>query len=161
MQKCWKETPDKRPTFSSLKTMFAEMLQESNPYIQLDNINTHKAYYANPNTLDNGNVVPVNQSDDRSSIADNTQYLSSASATSSSSSSSASTPMESSSYELLKGNAGSYVVTYNNNTRGIVTIICDWGHYVVTAFQRRRIILVRPLNLHLHNYYCMAFEFAL
>ena len=106
MQKCWHEVPEKRPTFTALKMMFAEMLQENSPYIQLDNINTHKAYYKSLHTLEDGSINSGGQSGERLNEDDSAPFLSP------SSSSSASTPPESSSFNLLKSNAGTYMYVY-------------------------------------------------
>ena len=45
MQECWNDDSTDRPTFTQLKAKFDVMLAEDNPYIQFDNINTHKPYY--------------------------------------------------------------------------------------------------------------------
>ena len=45
MQECWNDDSADRPTFTQLKAKFDTMLAEDNPYIQFDNINTHKPYY--------------------------------------------------------------------------------------------------------------------
>ena len=45
MLECWNEAPDERKTFPELRSLFDAMLAENNPYIQFENINTHKPYY--------------------------------------------------------------------------------------------------------------------
>ena len=105
MQKCWQEMPEKRPSFTELRTMFAELLQENNFYIQLDNINTRRAYYTTSHALDDGNVNSGTLPGER--LGENDRGVSP-------SASSVSTPLESSSYDLLKGSAGVYM--YNIQT---------------------------------------------
>lgn len=42
---CWSDLPGDRKTFPELRSLFDAMLAEDNPYIQFENINTHKPYY--------------------------------------------------------------------------------------------------------------------
>jgi proto-oncogene tyrosine-protein kinase Ret len=97
MQKCWQEIPEERPSFTDLRTMFAELLQENSPYIQLDSINTHRSYYARPHTLEDSNVNSGMMSGERLRANDRSA---------SPSASSTSTPLDSSSYDLLKSSGG-------------------------------------------------------
>lgn len=46
MLECWRESPTERPTFTQLKAKFDTMLEEGNPYIHFDTINTQKPYYS-------------------------------------------------------------------------------------------------------------------
>ena len=91
MLKCWMEDPASRPCFSTLKTTFAEMLQENNPYIQFDNINAHNPYYTNISLGDDSNDPKL--SSNQLSDSESATFLSSSS----------STQQETSSYELIKG----------------------------------------------------------
>lgn len=45
MMECWSDLPGDRNTFPELRSLFDAMLAEDNPYIQFENINTHKPYY--------------------------------------------------------------------------------------------------------------------
>lgn len=45
MLECWNTDPNERKTFPELRSLFDAMLAENNPYIQFENINTHKPYY--------------------------------------------------------------------------------------------------------------------
>jgi hypothetical protein len=45
MLECWNEDPNERKTFPELRSLFDAMLAENNPYIQFENINSHKPYY--------------------------------------------------------------------------------------------------------------------
>lgn len=45
MLECWGENPNERKTFPELRSLFDAMLAENNPYIQFENINSHKPYY--------------------------------------------------------------------------------------------------------------------
>ena len=88
---CWTDDSSKRPSFSFLKTTFAEMLQENNPYIQFDNINTENPYYQNVDIINNNDPKrSASQLSDTVSI----ELLPS--------SSSSSPPQETSSCELIK-----------------------------------------------------------
>lgn len=101
MLKCWEDTPDKRPSFTELKTKFAEMLQKNNPYIQLDNINMQKSYY-NPQPPEDSTTGSRKQSEERLNDSECAPSISS-----SSSSSSDSAPLEASNLQLLScTNAG-------------------------------------------------------
>ena len=91
MLRCWTDDSSKRPSFSFLKTTFAEMLQENNPYIQFDNINTENPYYQN--------VDIINSDDPKQS---GSQLSNTVSIEPLPSSSSSSPPQETSSCELIK-----------------------------------------------------------
>ena len=111
MLKCWDEMPEKRPTFSTLKTMFAEMLQESNSYIQLDNVSSRIPYYVNSHVLEelktNGKKLKLEEE-----RVNEERPLSSTSSSSSEHalSSAACTPPDYSDYELLKNSAGIQII---------------------------------------------------
>ena len=102
MQKCWEETPEKRPTFSSLKTMFEEMLQENIPYIELHYASTHPGHYSGSHLLDDFKLkkqpLVERLSEEDTSLS------------TTSSSSSSSTPLDASNYHLLKSSPGIYIV---------------------------------------------------
>ena len=110
MKKCWEEMSEKRPTFSTLKTVFAEMLQENNSYFQLDNVTP---YYPNSLVLEEMTRHQDKQIallEERVDEEKPLQSLSSSSSSSlSESSSSVYTPVDCNNYELLKDNAGIYV----------------------------------------------------
>lgn len=102
MRKCWEDTPEKRPSFSSLKNMFVAMLQANSPYIELHNTATHTTLYSGSHLLDDFKSK-------KQSLAERlSEEDTSLSLTSSSSSSSVSTPMDASNYQLLKSSPGMY-----------------------------------------------------
>ncbi len=45
MMDCWCTMPGDRKTFPELRLLFDSMLAQDNPYIQFENIHSHKAYY--------------------------------------------------------------------------------------------------------------------
>ena len=67
MLDCWKENPAERPTFTNLRSIFDAMLQQDNPYIQFDNINTHKPYYDTSMSLSTDDDKTIGLSDSGSS----------------------------------------------------------------------------------------------
>ena len=100
MQKCWEDTLEKRPTFSSLKTMFEAMLQENSPYIELHSTaGAYITHFPASHLLDDFKKQPLAEG-----ISEEGASLSSTS--SSSSSSSVSTTLDSSNYQLLKSCPG-------------------------------------------------------
>lgn len=56
MLECWSEVPSERKTFPQLRSLFDAMLAKNNPYIQFDNINSHKPYY-NAHSQRNSRVI--------------------------------------------------------------------------------------------------------
>ena len=96
--------PEKRPTFSSLKTVFAEMLQENNSYFQLDNVTQ---YYPNSLVLEEMTMHQDKQTLLEERVNEE-RPLQSSSSSSSESSSSVYTPVDCNNYELLRDNAGIY-----------------------------------------------------
>ena len=98
MQKCWEDTPEKRPTFSSLKTMFEATLQENSPYMELHSTGAYTTHFPASHLLDDFKKQPPAER-----ISEEGASLSS---TSSSSSSSVSTTLDSSNYQLLKSCPG-------------------------------------------------------
>lgn len=105
MKKCWEEMPEKRPTFSSLKTVFAEMLQENNSYFQLDNVTQ---YYPNSLVLEEMTMHQDKQTLLEERVNEERPLQSLSSSSSSESSSSVYTPVDCNNYELLRDNAGIY-----------------------------------------------------
>lgn len=72
MLECWNSDPNERKTFPELRSMFDAMLAENNPYIQFENINTHKPYY---NTTRQGVVEPEGESSQRDSRSEDENMI--------------------------------------------------------------------------------------